>query len=62
VVIPASSYGSFGDVARYLPSGALGESMRFALLDHGVDATGLLTLLGWGLLGTALTAKTFRWE
>jgi len=62
VVIPATSYGSFGDVARYLPSGALGGSMRFALLDHGVDATGLLTLLGLGLLGTALTAKTFRWE
>ncbi len=62
VVIPASSYGGFGDVARWLPSGALGESMRYALIDAGVDGTGLLVLLGWGLLGTLLTARTFRWE
>ena len=62
VVIPASSYGGFGDVARYLPSGALGESMRFALIDSGIDGTGLLVLLAWGLLGTALTARTFKWE
>ena len=32
VVLPASSYGAFGAVAQWLPSGALGEAMRAALL------------------------------
>ncbi len=31
VVLPASAYGGFGDVARWLPSGALGEALRDAL-------------------------------
>ena len=30
VVLPASAYGSFGDVVTWLPSGALGEAMRAA--------------------------------
>ena len=31
VVLPASAYGAFGDVAVWLPSGALGEAMRDGL-------------------------------
>ena len=30
VVLPSSSYGAFGEVARWLPSGALGDAMRSA--------------------------------
>lgn len=62
VVLPASAYGGFGDVAAWLPSGALGGGMRAALLDGAVDVTSLLVLAGWALVGTVLTARTFQWE
>jgi len=62
VVLPASTYGGFGDLVRWLPSGALGESLRQATLDGAFPVTGLLVLLAWGALGTVLTARTFRWE
>jgi ABC-2 type transport system permease protein len=62
VVLPSSSYGAFGHVTEWLPSGALGEAMRRACLDGGVGWRDLGVLLAWGALGTALTARTFRWE
>ena len=62
VVLPASAYGGFGDLASWLPSGALGEGMRAALLDGAADVTSMLTLLGWATVGTVLTARTFTWE
>ena len=58
----ASAYGGFGDLASWLPSGALGEGMRAALLDGAADVTSMLTLLGWATVGTVLTARTFTWE
>ena len=33
VVLPTSSYGAFGHVTPFLPSGALGDAMRQALID-----------------------------
>lgn len=62
VVLPSTQYGAFGAVARLLPSGALGDAMRAALIEGRADLAGWLVLLAWGLAGTALTAKTFRWE
>lgn len=62
VVLPVSAYGGFGEVVRWLPSGALGEAMRAALIDGALDAVGLAVLAAWALVGTALTARTFRWE
>jgi ABC-2 type transport system permease protein len=62
VVLPASSYGGWGHVARWLPSGALGTGMRQAFLDGRVAGTSALVLLVWAVLGTALTARTFKWE
>lgn len=62
VVLPSSSYGAFGHVTRWLPSGALGDAMRHACLDGGVGWRDLGVLLVWGVLATALTARTFRWE
>lgn len=62
VVIPASSYGALGSLARWLPSGALGEAMRDVLSDASFPALPLVVLLGWGVLGTALTVRTFTWE
>jgi ABC-2 type transport system permease protein len=62
VVLPSSSYGAFGHVTRWLPSGALGDAMRYACLHGGVAWRDLGVLLVWGVIGTALTARTFRWE
>ena len=62
VVLPPSAYGAFGDVASWLPSGALGDAMREALID-GTTAWGDLgVLLVWAAIGTVLTARTFKWE
>lgn len=62
VVLPASTYGAASSVIEWLPSGALGEAMRTALVDAGVDGRSLLVLAAWAALGTLLTARTFRWE
>ncbi|MBO0842494.1 MAG: ABC transporter permease [Nocardioides sp.] len=62
VVLPLSAYGAFGDVARWLPSGALGEACRTAFLDGSVAWRDLGVLLAWALAGSALTARTFKWE
>jgi ABC-2 type transport system permease protein len=62
VVLPGSSYGAFGHVTAFLPSGALGDALRQALVD-GTTAWGALTvLLVWTAIGATLTARTFRWE
>ncbi|MCF6379439.1 ABC transporter permease [Nocardioides KLBMP 9356] len=62
VVLPTSTYGSAGSVIQWLPSAALGDAMRAALVDAAVDGRSLLVLAVWAALGTALTARTFRWE
>ncbi len=62
VVIPATSYGGFGQVAEWLPSGALGEAMRAALIDGALDGRAMIVLLAWTAVGTVLTATTFSWE
>nr|WP_182527092.1 ABC transporter permease [Nocardioides dongkuii] len=62
VVLPSSAYGAFGDVVRWLPSGALGDGMRDALADGTTPWTSLAVLTGWAVVGSALTARTFRWE
>jgi ABC-2 type transport system permease protein len=62
VVLPSTSYGGFGEVARWLPSGALGDAMRLALIDGAIDWSALACLLAWAVVGSLLTARTFRWE
>ncbi|WP_309136335.1 ABC transporter permease [Nocardioides campestrisoli] len=62
VVVPADSYGAFADVAAWLPSGALGEGMRAALIDGRLDGGCVLILLGWSVVGATATARTFTWE
>jgi ABC-2 type transport system permease protein len=62
VVLPLSAYGAAGDFVRWLPSGALGEAMRAGFLDGGVAWRDLGVLLLWAVLGTVLTARTFKWE
>jgi ABC-2 type transport system permease protein len=62
VVLPTSAYGTVGPAIGWLPSGALGEAMRAALVDAHVDGRSLLVLAVWAVVGTVLTARTFRWE
>jgi ABC-2 type transport system permease protein len=62
VVLPLSAYGSFGTVVQWLPSGALGDAMRDALIDGVTGWRDLLVLLAWAAVGTVLTARTFKWE
>jgi ABC-2 type transport system permease protein len=62
VVLPSSSYGSFGAVARWLPSGALGDAVRMAFLDGAVGWSQLLCLAAWAAVAGFLTSRTFRWE
>jgi ABC-2 type transport system permease protein len=62
VVLPSSSYGAFGHVTEWLPSGALGDAMRHACIHGGVAWGDLGILLLWGAIATVLTARTFRWE
>jgi ABC-2 type transport system permease protein len=62
VVFPARSYGAFGKVLTFLPSGALGNGMRAALIGGAFPTTDLLVLAAWAVVGAALTARTFRWE
>ena len=62
VVLPQSAYAGAGEVLAYLPSGALGNGMRDALIDGMLDVQALVVLLVWGVVGAALTARTFKWE
>jgi ABC-2 type transport system permease protein len=62
VILPASAYGAYGQVAQWLPSGALGEAMRDAFLDGTVAWRDLAVLLGWSVIGAVATARTFSWE
>lgn len=62
VVIPSNQYGALGDVVTWLPSGALGDAMRSALIDASYDARSAVVLLAWALVGAALAGRTFSWE
>jgi ABC-2 type transport system permease protein len=62
VVIPSSSYGATAPLVELLPSGALGNGLRAALMDGVVPVVPLLVLAVWAAVGTALTSRTFKWE
>ncbi|HET8969950.1 MAG TPA: ABC transporter permease [Candidatus Nanopelagicales bacterium] len=66
VVVPIEKLpGPLADLARLLPSGALGEGLRDVL----IRGDGLAALLGpivvllvWGVAAALLAGRTFRWE
>ena len=62
VVLPTSSYGAFGNVATWLPSGALGNGLRAAFLDGTLNLHAVAVLVVWAVVGAVLTARTFTWE
>jgi ABC-2 type transport system permease protein len=61
VVLPVDAYGGLGELVHWLPSGALGEAARSAC-DGAVAWRDLGVLAAWAVLGSAATARWFRWE
>jgi len=61
VVVPSSTMGGWGLLARLLPSGALGDGLRAALAEGRLDGIALLVLLAWTAVGSAVVARFFRW-
>jgi len=49
-------------VAALLPSGALGDGLRAALIEGRLAGIPLLVLVVWGAAATALASRTFRWS
>jgi ABC-2 type transport system permease protein len=62
VVLPATSYGGWGRVATYLPSGALGSGLRECFLRGTFPLGQSAVLMVWAAVGTLATVRTFRWE
>lgn len=63
VVVPASSLpGPLDALAPWLPSGALGDAMRAALVEGAFDASGVLVLLVWAAAATAGVRRWFQWS
>ena len=64
MVLPASAYGGFGGVAELAALRRPGRgAARRRLVDGDVrlGATWLV-LAVWAVVGTVLTARTFKWE
>lgn len=62
VVLPTSTYGALEPVVRWLPSAALGDGIRLALLEGRLGWAQAGLLAAWAVAGTVLTARTFSWE
>ncbi|MGL5810172.1 MAG: ABC transporter permease [Nocardioides sp.] len=61
-VLPRSAYGDAEAWLRWLPSAALGDSMRAALVDGHLAIGPVSILLGWVILGYAAATRWFRWD
>ncbi|SFJ93210.1 ABC transporter permease [Cellulomonas sp. KH9] len=63
VIVPADRLpGPLATLAAWLPSGALGDVLRGALVDGALPLVPVLVLAGWtAVLGT-LAARLFRWH
>ncbi|MBO0926514.1 ABC transporter permease [Cellulomonas sp. zg-ZUI199] len=63
VIVPADRLpGPLATLAAWLPSGALGDVLRGALVDGALPLVPVLVLAGWTALLGALAARLFRWH
>ena len=63
VVIPRSEFpDSAASLAGMLPSAALADGLRAALVEGRLDALALVVLVAWGAACSALAARLFRWS
>ena len=61
-VLPSTSYGIGGKLLQLLPSGALGDGLRAALVHGQWSWWAMIVLAVWTAIGASLTARTFKWE
>ncbi len=54
--------GAVGNVAAALPSGALGDALRTALVDGGWPWGPWAVLVAWGAVAGVLASRLFRWS
>jgi ABC-2 type transport system permease protein len=63
VLVPVSTMPpGLEHVAPWLPSGALGEGLRAALVDGSLDVRSLLVLVGWAVGAGLAARRLFRWS
>lgn len=62
LVVPPDRLGPLGPLAAALPSGALGEAARGALLDGALPGGPLLVLAAWTAAAALAAARWFRWS
>ncbi len=63
IVVPAADLpGPLGAVAPWLPSGALSDLLRGALLEGTLPLVPVLVLAAWTAALAGLTARLFRWH
>jgi ABC-2 type transport system permease protein len=62
VLVPSAELpGALAPLAAALPSGALGDGLRSALVTGRADLAAWLVLAAWGVGATALASRLFRW-
>ncbi len=62
LVVPPAQAGVLGALARALPSGALGDLLRAALLEGRAAWGAAAVLAGWGAVAALAAARWFRWD
>lgn len=62
LLVPLDRLGAWGDVLRWLPSGALGEAWRAAVVDGDWAWGACGVLVVWSAAGAWAVARWFRWE
>lgn len=63
IVLPAGKFSSSLEAyVQWLPSGALGNLMRAALIDSRLDVWGFIILVAWGLAAATAAVKWFKWN
>lgn len=63
VLVPTDRLpGPLGPLARLLPSGALGDGMRAALVEGRLDLLAVLVLLAWAAAASVLVTRVLRWS
>jgi ABC-2 type transport system permease protein len=62
IVPPSQMPAGLSHVATLLPSGALGDGLRVALIGGRLSVAPVLVLVVWGAVATAVASRTFSWS
>ncbi len=62
IVFDLSAFGAAEPALRLLPSAALADGLRAALLEGVLVVRDLVVLAGWGAAALLVASRTFRWE